>query len=383
MKKTILLVPGFRCDTYSSIEDLYIETTKALNDDFNVIWLVPSIKSKYNRFKHRESVKKLKEPLYVSKLRENQIDFVVGNISKFNFIANFFLFLMVFKKSNIDATCCAFGFERFYAAFFGKLFAKKTIWYEQWYSLGGKFASIKRIFYYLFVDNFIAVSDFIASTLPVNKPICIMKNSIKVKNVGNYDKYQAKKLLGLNKYDHIVLMIAAFREVKRYDLAINIAANVKKSFDNKIGFVFLGGGELYEKYYEEIKKRKLDDIILMPGHVADIESFLKASDIKILTSEYEGFALCLLEAANYKLPVISFDTPASREFITDTVNGYLIPFADCNGFVKALTDLIENPKKMIEMGEMGHKKLLENFSMSNYQKLVKETFRNIMGVRFD
>ena len=113
----------------------------------------------------------MNEPVWVTHLRQHGIPYVVGNVSKYNLLSNFLLFRDIFRKNRIDAVYTNFGFERFWTAFFGKLFGKVVIWHERWHSLGTRYVLPKRLFYRFFVDEFIAISEFITSTLPRGKRV--------------------------------------------------------------------------------------------------------------------------------------------------------------------------------------------------------------------
>ncbi len=377
--KTILFVSGFVCDTYSSIEEMSIDLNNTLRDEYNIIWLVPNIDYKYCRFKNKENGKKLKDPLYVSKLKENNISFVYAGLDKFNIIKNYFVLKDVVKQYQADAVLTQFGPERFHATLISKLLGVKTIWYEHWPSLLHNSVWVKRLFYQLFVDKFLTVSNYIKSTLPSNKPVYIVHNAITPVNTGIYTKDEFRRKLGLEQYQAMILMVAAFRDDKRHDLAFEIVKKVKQVAGSKVIFVFAGHGKHYEYYKHYTKEQGLEDVVNMPGHVLNIPDYLKAADINILTSLEEAFGFCLLEAMNYKLPSVCFNSGGIREVLTNEVDGLLAEQGNCSDFAEKLFYLLNNPKRQAELGEKGYEKLHNKFHMSNWQKNVKVVFNNLMG----
>ncbi len=377
--KTILFVSGFICDTYSSIEEMSIDLNNALRGEYNIIWLVPNIDFKYSRFKNKDNKNKLKEPLYVSKLKENNISFVYANLDKFNIIKNYFILKDVVEQYNVDAVLTQFGPERFHATLISKLLGVQTIWYEHWPSLLHNLVWVKRLFYQLFVDKFLTVSHYIKSTLPKNKPIYIIHNAITPANTGIYNKDEYRRKLGLEHYQAVILMVAAFRDDKRHDLAFEIVKKIKKAVGSKVVFVFAGQGKHYDYYKKYIKEQELEDLVKMPGHVLNIPDYLKAADINILTSLEEAFGFCLLEAMNYKLPSVCFNSGGIKEVLTNEVDGLLAEQGNCSDFAEKLIYLLNNPKKQLEFGQNGFDKLHTKFHMSSWQKNVKVVFNNLMG----
>lgn len=378
MKKTILFVPGFRCDTYTSIEHMSILLSKHLEKEFNIVWLVPNIQCDINRFKDIENKYKLTEPLYVTHLVNQKIKFITIDFSKFNLIHNFILFQNIFREIEPGYVFTQYGIERFYTALISKIYRKHVIWYEHWNSLGTKFIWAKNIFYQLFIDDFIAVSDFIAETLPKNKHIHVVSNALEVKLPPKIDKDEIKQKLQLSQFDSIILMIAAFRSDKRHDIAINIANNVLTQISGtNVGFVFLGSGGTYDNCKKEINKRGLDSNLKMPGHVKNVDEYLLVSDIHYLTSPNEPFGICHLEAMNYKLPVLAFESMSSKSIIQNGINGYLVPFPDDKKFALHIIELIKNRESKKKLGEAGYQILVKDFSMEAWMTNMSAVFHRV------
>jgi glycosyltransferase involved in cell wall biosynthesis len=361
---------------------LSIHLTEAARGEYDIIWLVPTIDNKYNRFTYPRNRLTMKSPLFVEELQKRAIPFIEGNVSKYNILKNMILFRKIFREYDIDAVWTQFGFERFYATFFGKLLGRKTIWHERWYSLGTKFIFLKRIFYLLFVDCFIAVSAHIGLCLPQQKKIFVVHNGISVKPVqqlGREGKNSMKNKLGLGRFEHIVIMIAAFRDYKRHDLAMKIIEKVYGKSGAGVGFVFLGDGPLLGSFRKEVKGKKLDDFVITPGHKLNTSDYMLASDVMILTSHYgEGLPNCLLEGMNYKLPLVAFDMEWAGEIIKHGENGYLVNKKNCEDFADYIISLISDKDKKELMGMNGYRMLMENFDIILCQKKIMNVLKKVM-----
>ncbi|MBQ3704993.1 MAG: glycosyltransferase [Clostridia bacterium] len=76
----------------------------------------------------------------------------------------------------------------------------------------------------------------------------------------------------------------------------------------------LVGGSNSGEWYPGIVKREIDrlnlsECVTMTGMVHDVEKYYGQADVLICTSEYEGFGLTLMEAAEFSLPIVTFDMP--------------------------------------------------------------------------
>ncbi|MDD3436885.1 MAG: glycosyltransferase [Candidatus Gastranaerophilales bacterium] len=382
--KTILFIPGFVCDTWSIIEQYSIELTKELSQNYNIIWLAPSIKNPYNIFKDKKNKYKLQEPVYATEAKKHNIKVITADLSKFNLIKNLIVLKKIFNNYKIDAVYMQFGFERYVGTISSKLLGKKVIYTEHSYPPKLKYPLIRHFLYKIFVDNFITISQASAEKLPKNKSIKVVPNAINVFDEKIIDEEKKKRdfykeKLNLNKFDYIVLMTAAFRYMKRHDLAIKIAQEIINNSTKNVGFIFLGGGVLYDKYQKEIEQKRLSKKILMPGHVNNVNEYLAASDISILTSEFEGFGLCLVESMHYKLATLSFNRYSTKEIIDDGENGYLVEPGNIDEYADKILYLINNPQEIQRLGQNGYQKVKNNFDVDVWRKKMKKAFNEIMN----
>lgn len=85
------------------------------------------------------------------------------------------------------------------------------------------------------------------------------------------------------------------------------------------------------------------------------EPFLERSAILMMTSEYEGLPLSILEAQAYGCVPIAFDSYSSiRDVVSHGKDGILIEnFGDTDSFAAELAKLMRNENKRLEMAENG------------------------------
>lgn len=135
-------------------------------------------------------------------------------------------------------------------------------------------------------------------------------------------------------------------------------------FSKQKGFNLLGGvaGKLLNKYHDlswdiygegdeviknnllnEAYKYNISDRLFLKGNVNGTENIYPHHSIYVMTSYSEGLPLVLLEAQQYKLPIVSFNCPTGpSEIVKDGVNGFLIDNYDIDEMVEKISELIEN-----------------------------------------
>lgn len=148
-----------------------------------------------------------------------------------------------------------------------------------------------------------------------------------------------------------IISAGALLPIKGYDRAIEVA---KKIFDvhNDWQWIICGEGPERKKLEEKIKEYGLNDKVLLPGLIDDMEKVYRSAAISIMTSTMEGLPMTLLEAKSYGIPSVSFDIMTGpRDIITHGENGYLIPKYDIDKMAETVIKLIENVSLRKQMSD--------------------------------
>ena len=90
----------------------------------------------------------------------------------------------------------------------------------------------------------------------------------------------------------------------------------------------IGDGPLTQDIQQKTRDLGLADRVEFSGLCNDVPARLAASDVFVLTSDWEGLPLSILEAMRAGLPVVSSDVGGVSESVTDEVTGFLIPKGD-------------------------------------------------------
>lgn len=142
-----------------------------------------------------------------------------------------------------------------------------------------------------------------------------------------------------------------------------------------------------EQFLNEIKERELSEQVIYHGPKYGNEKiqYFRKSDIFVFPTYYhcECFPLVLLEALQFKLPVVSTTEGGIKDIIVDNVNGYTIESRKDNGKPSAseladrLTLLINDRNLRKRMGLEGYKFYLEKFTLEHFEKNMADCLLNI------
>lgn len=172
-------------------------------------------------------------------------------------------------------------------------------------------------FIYAQYDAVISVSDM-TSLLLKNYlgniiPIYTIYNGINLLSYRHASQLEKKEIKKLEHVTCLITMVAAFREQKDQDTLIRALSLLPTSY----GVCFVGDGNRRAICETLSKDLNLYDRVCFLGLRSDIPQILKASDIVVLSSHWEGFGLAVVEGMAAGKPVIASDVPGLAEVVRD------------------------------------------------------------------
>ncbi len=142
-------------------------------------------------------------------------------------------------------------------------------------------------------------------------------------------------------FNFIILMASRLTREKNIGLAIEAMQEVIKKLP-KTGLIIAGDGPEKENY-------SLSDNIIIEQWTDDLISYYKAADLFLLTSNYEGYGMTVVEAMASGCPVIMTDVGLAGEVLIDKKDGIVVPVGDKNKLIEAIVKLIENKDLRAEL----------------------------------
>ena len=104
-------------------------------------------------------------------------------------------------------------------------------------------------------------------------------------------------------------------------------------------FILIGDGDLKEQVMQLATELNVMDLICFHPFRQDVPEVLKAIDIYVLPSLWEGLPIGLLEAMAMQKAIVATPVDGTKEAIQDGVNGLLVPCRDPEQLAKALLKL--------------------------------------------
>lgn len=118
-----------------------------------------------------------------------------------------------------------------------------------------------------------------------------------------------------------------------------------------VTWLMTGSGPEAGRVKARISKYGLEETVLTPGIVPDVNPYLAAADIVVIPSLIEGIPIILMEAMALGIPVVASRVGGIPDVISDGVNGFLCDSGDLAGFSARVRQLCEDRQLRAALGE--------------------------------
>ena len=203
------------------------------------------------------------------------------------------------------------------------------------------------------------------------KSITTINNGIDVNAIS--EAVPCKELLELKENRKAILMVAGFRKQKDQDTILKALTLLDK---NKFEVWFAGIGERMEEVQQLAKSLGVDDRVRFLGLRTDIPNVLKAADIIVMSSHWEGLSLSNVEGMSAHKPFIASDVNGLKEVTKGY--GILFPHEDAKVLAEEIKRLANDESYYNEIAERCYKRALE-FDISNTVSGYADVYKNIFN----
>ncbi|MGW1819047.1 glycosyltransferase family 4 protein [Streptomyces sp. NPDC002125] len=132
--------------------------------------------------------------------------------------------------------------------------------------------------------------------------------------------------------------------------------------------------------YEEELRRAAPPGVLFAGGCADVRPWLRAADLLVLPSRWEGMALAPLEAMACGTPVLLSDVNGARESLAPGhVPHCLVAPEDHAALAAALTALLTDPALRAELGRTAQSRARSVFDVTRTAGAVLRLYQELVG----
>ena len=203
------------------------------------------------------------------------------------------------------------------------------------------------------------------------KSITTINNGIDVNAISKATP--CKELLDLKESRKSILMVAGFRKQKNQDTIIRALTLLDKE---KYEVWFAGIGERMEEVKQLALSLGVSDRVRFLGLRTDIPNVLRAADIIVMSSHWEGLSLSNVEGMSAHKPFIASDVNGLKEVTKGY--GLLFPHEDAKALAEEINRLASDETYYNEIAERCYNRALE-FDISNTVSGYADVYKNIFN----
>jgi D-inositol-3-phosphate glycosyltransferase len=197
------------------------------------------------------------------------------------------------------------------------------------------------------------------------------------------EKESARRKLGLNDGDRVILFVGRIEPLKGIDILISAAAHLH---ENENFVVLIVGGDAHAESQiaalrEQAAALGVDHHISWVGSVAheQLPMYYNAADVCVVPSYYESFGLVAVESMACGTPVVASRVGGLTTTVMDGETGYLIPWRCPEPFAERLELLLDNDELRRSFG-LAAREAVERFRWSNVADAHVGLYEDLLAV---
>ena len=233
-------------------------------------------------------------------------------------------------------------------------------------------------------DHVFAVSEEVAASIRQagmdrNTTVETLLNGIPVEQVNAeaVDLAALRQELQIPQEHTIVGTVAVFRKQKRLLDWVAVAAKIASKRED-VTFLLAGDGPEMASVRQQVDDLGLSKRIRLPGFRADGRRLIGLMDIYLMTSEFEGLPIALLEAMALVKPVVATAVGGIPEAVTHAEEAYLTKVGQLDELARWVNHLLDDPQQRIVMGQAGRKRVDAAFHLKYRVQAIEARYAEIL-----
>src|SRR6266481_8826591 len=183
---------------------------------------------------------------------------------------------------------------------------------------------------------------------------------------------------GFSESDVLFVCIARFAPQKNHTLLLKSFAEGPAA-DRKAHLVLIGDGALKKRLESQAESLGLSSQIHFLGLRTDIPDVLGAMDVFVLSSDFEGNPLSVMEAMASGLPIVSTAAGGVPDLFERGKEGFLVQPGDVQGFSNSMAYLSRNREVRLSVGMAAARRARENYDVSIMVQAYEELYEDLLN----
>jgi glycosyltransferase involved in cell wall biosynthesis len=189
---------------------------------------------------------------------------------------------------------------------------------------------------------------------------------------------RVRRELGASADDLLVGTLGRLDEPKK-GLAIFLqAARLLSGELPRVRFAIVGDGPARASLEERAAREGVSHCTVFPGVRRDVPEVMRAFDLLVQPSLWEGFGLTLVEAMAVGTPVVASRVGGIPEVVADGVTGLLVPPGNPHALATACASILGDGVRASQMGRAGIDRARVEFGIERLVREIEDLYRELL-----
>ncbi|MEM3071799.1 MAG: glycosyltransferase [Candidatus Anstonellales archaeon] len=178
----------------------------------------------------------------------------------------------------------------------------------------------------------------------------------------------------------IILHVGSFSTAKNHPLLIEAFEIVQKECpETRLWLV--GEGPNIPKVKSLVDEKGLSCCVSFLGIRDDVPTLIASSDIFVMSSDWEGLPLAVIEAMAAGKPVVTTNVGAIPEIVKDGESGIVVPPGNRENLANAILRLLRDHALRERMGNQAKKRAISSFDISRTAREYENLYLYMLGIK--
>jgi starch synthase (maltosyl-transferring) len=213
--------------------------------------------------------------------------------------------------------------------------------------------------------------------------LAVVPNGVDADEVGAATPVD-RATLGLPPDASVAAFVGRLDPQKGVDMLLRAAALAMSQLP-QLHLVLAGAGPERDALVQLARQLGIQSRAHFLGLRSDVPSLLRAADLFVLSSRWEGMPNAVLEAMAAGLPVVATRTEGTTELVREGETGLLVDIDDCSGLARALVCVAADPSRRADWGSAARQLVRREYSVDRmivrYEQLYDGLFCGPLNVR--
>jgi glycosyltransferase involved in cell wall biosynthesis len=114
------------------------------------------------------------------------------------------------------------------------------------------------------------------------------------------------------------------------------------------------------------------------GYREDVPDVLRALDVAVSSSDFEGSPLAVMEYMDAARPIVATAVGGVPDLIDDGVHGLLVPPGDSGALARAVAELLADPASARRMGEHARERRRTEFDIDTLVRRLEDLYEELL-----